>query len=940
MKSYRSSTLIILVLFSFFKINAQIQSITTKSDIVIKGTVLEINSHWNKDKSRIFTDHKVKITDVFKGILSDSIINITTIGGEVDGKVQFLTHGVEIHEAEKGYFFLKKADIKKYNLIDHSIGFISALKIDEFGPKIYLAGKKYTEQTFEEEIIKSTLFPKMSISEYFEHIYIKDTRDPDTCNILSGLRTDKKIAFSFTNAHYSENAQYLEFDISAKINTPGLKFGKGELFVNYTSQFGNNVIANNIITITRGEIISNPNYNLNYFDRDSHCFVIQIQPSIANNSLYTFNESNATLAHIKLKISDFLNSGNIAFSDINLTSQVYYWCQGSYSSFNQVALSLPLTSVNGAPGSTIGITYTFENAKYINGKLQLDLYAATTESALHSDSWLYINYNSSAFGPNLFDNNKVSYSLVGSVLENNNYIVELFDYDDNTLGLFIQGDPATTNFIKLTTIPQKLTQFVFEINQNNCNLKRGIEFDPLSIDPFLSIHAHLTNTNPINGQNYEPVIIEDRENGKLCGGCSEPKINSFAPTSIVAGNNEILTIKGEGFGDWDPLSCRFFFKDCDAGGGNSASWVSVAPIDFRWDNIIHWSDNEIKLIVESIGAGQFFSKPPCSGRFKVENSCNSDESKTDIDIPYALLNYRPSLSHMGQKIGLSNLDDGGICFTFNDEVYPWVQDIFKEALNDWCSETSIAFFINDQTTNNTANNSDNLNTISIESSTNIHAGAAFLITLLRLENCGNDGYYFKDCDIIIDPSIIGSGSFEDKMRLLNVLKHELGHAHMLNHSRLLGVTSSCDQSIMYYSFSASSTCSSSNEISIKANDNIGANKVFPNSAQIGCNPITQSDNCGKLCIKTSLEEVEVHPKIEVFPNPSNNNITISFENNNLFSYKSLIIKIIDIMGREIDNSYNIIGNEIKVSFKVLQGTYFINVTDTNRLNVTKQFIIE
>lgn len=89
-----------------------------------------------------------------------------------------------------------------------------------------------------------------------------------------------------------------------------------------------------------------------------------------------------------------------------------------------------------------------------------------------------------------------------------------------------------------------------------------------------------------------------------------------------------------------------------------------------------------------------------------------------------------------------------------------------------------------------------------------------------------------DMDIIIDPSYTGMGNPapEDKIDMRNNLKHELGHAHMINHAIIPGANLPYNQAILFWSFTNAS--SGGVNVTIKPDDVEGANKVYSNSQQI------------------------------------------------------------------------------------------------------------
>ena len=86
-------------------LDAQLTEMVNRSEKIIYGTVVDKNSHWNSDKTLIFTENRVRIIDIFKGDFRDSIITVITPGGMVDDFFQFQTHAIEMAASHSGYFF-------------------------------------------------------------------------------------------------------------------------------------------------------------------------------------------------------------------------------------------------------------------------------------------------------------------------------------------------------------------------------------------------------------------------------------------------------------------------------------------------------------------------------------------------------------------------------------------------------------------------------------------------------------------------------------------------------------------------------------------------------------------------------------------------------------------------------------------------------------------
>ena len=825
MKSLKFIHLVLFSLVSFQVFSQHVE--TNQAKLIVEGEVTSTLSKWNEDKTHIITESLVKIKSIFKGELRDSIIKIETYGGEVDGNLHYRPHTIQLSNGYKGYFFLSE----DYEFISYLGGF--AHLNDELNKKVRHHGEIINQKTFENEIIKVTKFPKITTEEYFSLFKVKGERNRDSCNIISTLRTNKTIDFSFRNVKYTNNLQYLEFDINAKVNTPGLKFGKGNLYINYSSHFGTNVIAKNTVEVTKGTILQNSIYNLTTIDYNAQTIKISILPSYGSNSLYTFSATDEPLVHVKVKISDFSSIGSISFDDIDISGEVFYWCQGSYGLFDQTNLSEPITATNGTQGNTTGLIYTFENVTYSasTNKLSVDLFAQATKTSKYSDGFIYINYNDLGFGSNIVTNNTLTFQKQ-DLLDNTNYSFITNDVDQNTFSLIVYNLSTNSNdYNELGTTPRKLGKLTF--NVLNCSEQKNLNFDQITET---SQHTHYTGNMPIPWELYSPVTADDQETGTICD-CKKPTITSFTPSLIHGGIGEELTITGQNFGTFVPTTSTILFKNGD---GSGPSEIEAGASDFRWDNIFHWTDTEIKIKVPGCDKNKGTSQPPSTGKFRIKNFCDvSDESSTKLDIPYSIINYRGAPHSQANRIGLQ---PNTICFSFSNQVPFWVRQQFDIALSDWCSQTGISFKLGPTITKNTpAGSLDGTNLVSFDSG----SGGGLLIDsdYFGANNC------FSEIDFVVRTTLT-SPTTADEENMRELIKHELGHAHMLNHAKGFG-------QLMHPSGNAGGI--------ITSNDQNGANLVF--GASTVCGGIGMG-GCGGTCTSSLHDNHAVN--FQISPNPVSN----------------------------------------------------------------------
>ncbi len=760
---------------------------------------------------------------------------------------------------------------------------------NDLNKKVRFNGKLEDQKKFEENIIKVTKFPKLTISEHFKYIKNIELRDRDTCNVISSLRINKTIKFSFKNVKYSGNFQYLEFDIKAKVNIPGLKFGKGNLYVKYSRQFGKNIIANNAIEVSKGTIIQHSLYNLTSVDIDSQRFKISILPQYTSNNMFTFSESEEDLAHVKIKISDFTNIGSISFADIDISGEVFYWCQGEYGLFDETNLSEPITATSNSNGNAIGITYTFENSSYNSStnKFSVDLYAKATSSSKYADAFIYINYNDIGFGSKVVSNGTFQFQQEDLLANTSIYEVYKSDIDENSLRLVVVSGNDESGFETLSTSPRKLGKLIFTVN--DCNADKNINFDQLTET---SSHVHYTGNMPIPYEWYDPVIADDEEIGKICN-CQKPIVSSFSPATIHGGLGEILTITGQNFGAFVPLKSTIIFNNADDV-GSSESEAGVK--DFYWDDMYHWTDTEIKIKVPGCNRDKGTAQPPATGKIKVKSLCDlSDVSNNNLNIPYTVFNYRGAPEANPKRLNLqSNSPNNSICFKFSDAIPEWVEIEFANALKDWCNATGINFLIGGTITKNTPEGIvDGINLISFSSGSGglFNSGQSYFV----LNKCSNDEYFFSELDMVIKSTYVNtvpSDESGEKKRVREAIKHELGHMQMIQHakgfSQLMGPNGNVDGIIT-------------------SNDQEGANLVFSSSLLCGSNPIGNGI-CGNSCA-TNFSKEEIYDEIKISPNPVSNVLSI-------FSYVNTNMKI------QILNA-----NGIVVSSLILSDNDFIDVSE-------------
>ena len=121
---------------------SKIKNLSEGADIILTGKVVEQNSSWNKDKTRIYTNVVVQAEEYLKGDYSEKSIALTTLGGEVDEVGELYSHMPRFSNEEEVLLFIKK-DKKdmKYKVFNGEDGKLTLYR-DKNGEMVTSGDKK------------------------------------------------------------------------------------------------------------------------------------------------------------------------------------------------------------------------------------------------------------------------------------------------------------------------------------------------------------------------------------------------------------------------------------------------------------------------------------------------------------------------------------------------------------------------------------------------------------------------------------------------------------------------------------------------------------------------------------------------------------------------------------------------------------------------------
>lgn len=560
-----------------------------------------------------------------------------------------------------------------------------------------------------------------------------------------------------------------------------------------------------------------------------------------------------------------------------------FFCEDTEVFFEEIIIEQYPIGVyfkDGELGGGEQITYQFGDPSYFedDGTYYIGIHASSTNPTRLRSGTIKINYNPDVFTPFQTPTSATFPLLVP--------IPQITSTGESSFEItFTDNDTVIDEFQEITDNTFLFTIF---LEVNDCTQSANLSFDEVAMQG-LSTYVQENNVNlPIV---YQSVFAFDAETHVAC--CTiTPDIEVLDPTNIVAGDAQILTIKGSGFGDYamglnsgenGTGSSVLFHNGGYFPSGSRPEFIAAGEQDF-----VLWTDSEIQVRVASIDNGGDPNNSPGSGFLKVRNRCNeiyiSDE---ELKIPYALKNLRSE--GKAYRVGLRDSSPGsgaadGYIFEFDPSVVgPFansnnIKDLFGEALERWCAQTEIRFKkkaeINEQGLPG-AEAGDGRNTVLVRDIPDFEGAFTSFGLISGQINCGlntnslNAGYIVTEIDIVVD-----EGGFTNQPYIVReALMHELGHAQMLGHAWCEG-GADC---LMYPAGGFLVT-------GITDNDAEGANRVTTTSDLIinqsgQCalneesisNVIPISDgNCGNT---NGTTEIDLS-SLKLYPNPTNSIVKV------------------------------------------------------------------
>lgn len=910
---------------------AQVSNNLIAPETVVFGVVLDKKTKVDQETGNVFEISRVDIETIYytKGRLP-RIIEVKTLGGFTDSLVQIIPHGVSLDVGQIGFYSLRKDEGSDRFVAAGKEPFTKAGQVLTDGTKrtnnVLIAGvKRALKQEYGYSGLDFATHERIWSAESISNL------NESPCSTGNERLSGVEILFDLGNLRLSADREKVLFDVDAVSNRSGIEFISAELILDYSETFAGNGVADEVLKFFKGDMISSNAYSLTAAQDSVQRVKLEIDQSGNSGSRYTFQNSKGHLATGEFVIDDITQIAAIAFADVDLSGKVVYSCDGNLYEFDDVELGDTLNTAQLFNDVSTSLTYSFDNIvpDPVQQTLAFDLLVQSSQPTSFFEGGLVFNYNTLGFGQNIVSSGGLSFTL-NSALGATEYVLTVDDFDNERVQFVLSSD--SDNPPSPFTIDEEGTVLGrFVMTAIDCEENADITFDA-----FTQTYGHrfYTGEMPIPFVSYDPVIAEAEIQSKICD-CSPPQITGFTPDDITAGTGSVLTITGNNFGSFTANETFVQFSDGDAAGFR---FMTCAPTDFITGGVLSWADTEIKVKVPSTDNFPNFTSPAASGKFKVVNGCGEDKSGTRLNVEYAVLNNR--VAGRERKIVLSGSGTNPeFCFSFSDEIPQWIRFEFQQALLEWCPSTSVPFRTDQNVTALTAfSPSDNVNLVAFGEVNTPGGIAAVRLGGGYFNNCSPQGedkvIFINDLDMVIGEGFrnIGNSTNIQRSRMRNHIKHELGHAQMMNHARANGSASVFEQPIMRFSLTDISDGSSS--YPIKQRDIDGALELFANSQLIATtaecgSPVVASSNCGIDCVVSSLEINDYLSKESVvYPNPSNGVVTLILpESLDRYDKKSVSLNVFSLDGKKVNSQY-ILGTNgsIELSVDSPPGMYFVILT--------------
>jgi hypothetical protein len=117
--------------------SSDVERMSKNADIIITGKVVEQNSNWNENNTRIYTQATIQVEEYLKGSNNSGPVIVSYLGGEVGDVGEMYSHMPRFENNEEVLVFLKKDDKStNYKVFNGEEGKINVINDPKTGEKV------------------------------------------------------------------------------------------------------------------------------------------------------------------------------------------------------------------------------------------------------------------------------------------------------------------------------------------------------------------------------------------------------------------------------------------------------------------------------------------------------------------------------------------------------------------------------------------------------------------------------------------------------------------------------------------------------------------------------------------------------------------------------------------------------------------------------------
>ncbi|MFK7950694.1 MAG: zinc-dependent metalloprotease [Saprospiraceae bacterium] len=298
-----------------------------KAQTIIEGKIIFKHSYFTEGNKAILTDYEIEVYKVFKGNITGETITITEFGGQVGDlsvnmscyKSNLIIGQTAIYFCEASKWSESPATSQIFSLASSQIIFGYNSYDAIFDKKQSYASREYVYTAIEKATNKEIEQRKLNEFEQQAENWVRSLER----NLQSRSGTE---TLEYNLRNFNVQFPVVEFDITVKANEPDLDFGESEIFLEYSPQiFGNNVVMNSNIIVTKEALILSNDYSLTVNDVAPDELQIDIDLGTNPVILGELTTSEQKLCHLVVNLANVTNSGVIQFEDVNMQGKSYHF---------------------------------------------------------------------------------------------------------------------------------------------------------------------------------------------------------------------------------------------------------------------------------------------------------------------------------------------------------------------------------------------------------------------------------------------------------------------------------------------------------------------------------------------------------------------------------------------------------------------------------------